>query len=434
MEILRYIRLPKLLSALVVCLLMGTLCSCEEVIGSAEEFKVKEKTLLVYMIANNNLSSNAISNLSAIRNGYLPDEDKGNIVVYYHVPNQNPLLLNVLKEKSGKALIDTVYRFPSRNSATKESLKSAMNVTATLFPSNEYGLILWSHGTGWLPVGYYENPVGESTSANAPALENGTYTQSGRTNETDPYAHMIKMATDGQSGAPVRSFGSDSGKEMELKDIVAGLPYKLSFIIFDACLMGGVEVAYELKDSTDYLLFSPAEILASGFPYSKIMEHIFATPTDLESVAKEYYNFYNEQPATSRYATISLVKTSELEKVAEVAKEVFSANREKISSLDVSSVQRYYRGSKHWFYDLGDFIEKIATPQQLQSFVEALDDAVLYKATTQNFFDIVMTKYSGLSTYIPNPADKVLAEYYRTLKWNEACEMIKEDDPVESPS
>lgn len=421
------------LFAAVVAVVMAVSQSCDEVKGEAPQYPVKEKTLLVYMIANNNLSGNAVNNLSDIKRGFVPQAKDGNIVLYYHVPNQNPLLLNVFKDESGIVQVDTAYRFPARNSATMTSLQSAMNVTATMFPADEYGLILWSHGTGWLPVGFYETPVEDN--AGSYSGQNGSsseiqYMHSAPETEEDPFADMVKMIKDdnllgNNGGASVRSFGSDEGKEMELKDVVAALPYKLSFIIFDACLMGGIEVMYELKDSTDYIISSPAEILSAGFPYSKIMQHIFASPSDLESVAQEYYDLYNNQPTATRYGTISLVKTSELDGVAEVSKEIFEANREKISSVDATQVQRYYRGKKHWFFDFGHFMEQIATPEQLEKFNQALDKAVIYKATTPYFFDIKMEEYSGVSTYIPIPANSTLSKYYKTLKWNEATGFIE---------
>lgn len=384
----KYIRhsVPYLVIAALL-LLMPALNSCEEVQGEMEEFMTKEKTLLVYMIANNDLSGNAVNNFADMQKGYIPGNEEGNLVVYYHIPNQNPLLLNIIQGSDGKAQIDTAYKFPARNSATKASLESALKVTATLFPAKETGLMLWSHATGWLPEGYYANPA-------------------------------------------VRSFGNDSGVEMDLKELKEALPYKLSFIIFDACLMGGIEVAYELKDSTDHIIFSPAEILAAGFPYSKIMGHIFESPTDLQAVAEEYYNFYQNQ-SSNNYATISLIKTSELESVAEISKAIFAGNREKIQSVDVNTLQRYFRNNKHWFYDFRDFIGRIAEPGQMEEFDAALDKAVLYKAATDYFMDLPIRKYSGMSIYVPVPENETLYTYYRTLEWNKACGMIEEQQVLE---
>ena len=74
---------------------------------------------------------------------------------------------------------DTAYRFPIRNSAEPETLTSVMSVTRTMFPAREYGMFLWSHGTGWLPEGYYST----------------------------------------------KSFGSENGVEMDIKDLAKALPY-----------------------------------------------------------------------------------------------------------------------------------------------------------------------------------------------------------------
>lgn len=413
---------------LIAILALVSLSSCEEVKGSPEEFQKKGKTILVYMAANNNLSEDARNNLADMQKGYIPDGD-GNLVVYFHYPNQNPLLLNLKHNETGAIAIDTVYRFPARNSATAASLTSAINVTATYFPAEEYGLILWSHATGWLPVSYYaENPKSPFSNSYSQSAfgDNNVETIEKYANGEDPYAHMVKMVKGNRNGILSRSFGSEDGVEIDLKEMVKALPFKFSFIICDACLMGGIEVAYQLKDSTDYLLFSPTETLANGMPYSVIMQHLFSNPTDLTAVAKEYYNFYNSQTSL-RYATISLVKTSELENLASIAKGIFDSSREKISTVNINGVQRYFRSNKHWFYDIGDFIGQIATEQEHKKFIDALGKAVIYKAATPYFIDIPIDseKFSGLSTYIPYFNESELDSYYRSLDWNLACGMIQ---------
>ena len=354
--------------------------SCDPVEGTTPEFPVKEKTVLIYMVGNNNLSSDAVRNLSDLKKGFVPSDD--NLLVYYHTPVQSPVLLQLRTDETGAVAQDTVYRFPQRNSATAESLKSAMLVTQTMFPANEYGLFLWSHGTGWLPQGHYS-----------------------------------------------KSFGEENGVEMEIVDMVKAFPYKLSFVVFDACLMGCVEVAYQMKDSVDYVISSPAEIMSTGFPYSKVMKHLFSSPADYIAVAEEYYNYYNSMGGQSRSATISVVKTDALKDVAGAAKVVFEKYRENISTLDFGSVQGYYRYNKHWFFDFGDFIRNIAPAEDAAPVLEALDNAVIYKAATPRFLEITIDpdKYSGLSTYIPvAPSDPVLDAFYRKFEWNKDTGMILE--------
>lgn len=353
--------------------------SCDTVDGIMPEFQVKDKTVLVYMVGNNNLSSDAYNNLKNIKKGYIPQED--NLLVYYHTPSQSPVLLQILKDETGAVVQDTVYRFPPRNSSTPESLTSAMKVTQTMFPAREYGLFLWSHGTGWLP-----------------------------------------------EGQTTKSFGYEEKLEIEIQDLVRAFPYKLSFVVFDACLMGCIEVAYQMKDSVDYVIASPAEVLANGFPYANLMQHIFKTPADLESVAREYYDYYNSYSGDMRSATVSLVDTKALEDVAKAARPLFEKYRENIKNLDYTDVQRYYRGNMHWFFDFADYMVKLAGEQEAQPVLKALDRAVLYKATTPYFLEIPIDKerYSGLSSYIPiDTTDVELISYYKTLEWNKAVGMIE---------
>lgn len=354
--------------------------ACDPVDENPPQFEVKGKTVLVYMVGNNNLASDAANNMQGLMAGYVPEDD--NLLVYYHTSSQKPVLIKIFKDETGAAVQDTVYRFPGRNSSTAESLKSAMQVTGTMFPAEEYGLFLWSHGTGWLPKGHYNT----------------------------------------------RSFGSEDGLEIEIPALVKAFPYKLSFVVFDACLMGGIEVVYQMKDSVDYVISSPAEILSMGFPYSKIMRHIFKTPMDLEAVAQEYYDYYNGQSGQYRSATISMVKTSALEEVAQASKAVFDKYRENIKNLTTEDVQRYYRFDKRWFYDYGDFIRQIAPAEDAAPVMEALEKAVVYKAATPMFLDIYINpaKYSGLSTYIPiSPSESALDEYYMGLDWNRDTGMIQ---------
>lgn len=352
-------------------LVMSVFVACDPVKTDPPEFVHRDKTVLVYMVANNNLSSQAESNLSAMKQGFVPEED--NLLVYMHLSNKTPILLRIYKDNRGAIMQDTVYRFPAQNSSDSKSLQSVLKVTRTMYPANQYGLVLWSHGTGWLPEGYYS-----------------------------------------------KSFGSDAGKEMDVKDLAASLPFRMEFVLFDACLMGGVEVAYELKDSVNYVISSPAEILSQGFPYSRIMQHVYSTPMELGKVAEEYYEFYNSKSGSMRSATISMVKCSALEALAEETSKIIAEYKGNMSNVDTLSIQKYYRGKKHWFYDFGNYISELSGGNDSE-FRKALDAAVVYKAATPNFLEVVIDpeKFCGLSTYIPSPtADPELLKYYSNFKWS----------------
>ena len=370
-----------------------TLFSCKK--AETEEIVVvkRPKTVLLYMVANNNLSYDAENSISRLQNGYIPAEE-GNLLVYKHCAGMDPVLLHIKKGEEGTVVADTAYRFPPRVSATKSALTQALNVTQALFPADSYGLILWSHGTGWIP------PLASSSSA----------------------------AQEQRSGsAPQRTFGLDGKVELEIRDLAQAIPYKLSFMLMDACFMGGIETAYEVKDSVDYYIGSPAEILTESFPYHKIMQHIFKSTPDYAAVCKEYYDYYNAKSGAERSATVALMDCSKLAEVAEVAKRVFDQYGERIASLDLSLLQPYFRGSSSkYFYDLKDLIDAIADASLSAEFAAALERAVPYKASTPYFIELPIRSFCGVSTYVPgNPADTKLADYYKQYKWNQATGMIK---------
>ena len=370
-----------------------TLFSCKK--AETEEIVVvkRPKTVLLYMVANNNLSYDAENSISRLQNGYIPAEE-GNLLVYKHCAGMDPVLLHIKKGEEGTVVTDTAYRFPPRVSATKSALTQALNVTQALFPADSYGLILWSHGTGWIP------PLASSSSA----------------------------AQEQRSGScPERTFGLDGKVELEIRDLAQAIPYKLSFMLMDACFMGGIETAYEVKDSVDYYIGSPAEILTESFPYHKIMQHIFKSTPDYAAVCKEYYDYYNAKTGSVRSATVALMDCSKLAEVAEVAKRVFDQYGERIASLDLSLLQPYFRGSNSkYFYDLKDLVDAIADASLSAEFAAALERAVPYKAATPYFIELPIRSFCGVSTYVPgNPADTKLADYYKQYKWNQATGMIK---------
>lgn len=370
-----------------------TLFSCKK--AETEEIVIvkRPKTVLLYMVANNNLSYDAENSISRLQNGYIPAEE-GNLLVYKHCAGMDPVLLHIKKGEEGTVVADTAYRFPPRVSATKSALTQALNVTQALFPADSYGLILWSHGTGWIP------PLASSSSA----------------------------VQEQRSGScPERTFGLDGKVELEIRDLAQAIPYKLSFMLMDACFMGGIETAYEVKDSVDYYIGSPAEILTESFPYHKIMQHIFKSTPDYAAVCKEYYDYYNAKSGAERSATVALMDCSKLAEVAEVAKRVFDQYGESIASLDLSLLQPYFRGSNSkYFYDLKDLVDAIADASLSAEFAAALERAVPYKAATPYFIELPIRSFCGVSTYVPgNPADTKLADYYKQYKWNQATGMIK---------
>jgi hypothetical protein len=387
MRIIRYVIVFSLLS------MAAFFTSCEKDPFKGAEFR---KVILLYMAANNNLSSFAEYNISALKEGFIPEKSSKDIlVVYLHLAGKDPKLVRLYKESDGVVIEDIVANYTDQNSANGDVLKAVLNKVHVIFPAREYGLILWSHATGWLPQGYF------NTSVTQGALYE------------DPYRDIVK------------SFGEDRGVEMEVKELKSSLPFKFSFILFDCCFMGGIETIYELKDKAEYIIASPTEILAYGFPYKELMTPLFESKSNLEEACQLFYDYYNAQSGVHQSATISLYKTAQIGELAAASGAIFNKHRGKISSLNMSKIQPYFRLNKRWFWDLGDLMKEIAEPAEYENFNTILSKVVIGKWNTPNFIDLKIDRYSGVSTYIQNPANSFLDTFYKGFDWNVASEMIK---------
>lgn len=384
------------------------LVSCKAVSPDNPEITVQKKTVLFYMAANNNLSGNIISNINTIVNSIVQSED--NLVIYSHLPEKSPALLKVYPN-NGNTAVDTIYKFPASTvSANPTTLKNVLNIVQTLCPAEKYGLVLSSHGTGWLPSGFYANPTGYPASE---AMRMQSYMP-------DPYAHLVKTF-----GSEIGTEGS-SLVEMELVDMAKNIPYKLEFILFDACLMGGIETLYEFKDVTDYFIASPAEVIAAGFPYATLIRYMYEENVNAKGIAEAYYNHYNNQSGVYRSATIGAFKTEGLENVASAAKALFDKHRDKISGLNRDDIQRYYRNNKHWFYDFEDYMRILSGgDESFTALQQALNEITIYKNATESFINVRIYRTCGLSSYITEE-NTVLTPAYKNLAWNKDVQMIAE--------
>lgn len=367
-------------------------------------------TLLIYIAADNNLAYNAERNIQEIMAGDVPayfNEGSGDVLlVYADIRGEKPRLMRISKDAYGAVSQEVLVEYEPQNSLSDSVMGSVLAYAAGLFPSQENSLVLWSHGTGWLPEGYYSNPT--VVGADGQAVPVGV--------SEDPYAGYVK------------SFGADGGYEMDIKDLADALPVHYRYILFDACLMGGVEVAYELKEKCDFLVVSAAEVLAAGFPYRQaIGDMMDGSMASLQSVCDKYCDYYSEDGAT-----VALIDAGSLDRLAVTCREIFrNGGVDSIPNLDMSLLQGYFRQNRHWFYDLDDFMTRIAPDEVLlEDFRNALAMSVVYKRATEDFVlggivQFPIKTFSGLSTYVPNPENPVLDDYYRTLAWNQAVMMVR---------
>ena len=345
------------------------------------------RSVLLYMACDgNSLQWYAEGDLANLVREYLPvrtNKDEA-MLVFYDDGSGSPSLHRFYMMETGTVYEELVKLYDSSfNSANADNLRRVLDDVEYFYPSEHRGLILWSHGTGWLPPGYYSNPK-EHTS---------------------------------------KSFAQEAGCEMDIRDLADAITRHYEFILFDSCLMSTVEVAYQLRNKTDYIIASCAEVLVDGFPYSAISQDFFYDhtskgPSALMDICQKYYDYYNAQTGISRTATVSLVDCSKLEELAAVSRKIFSAHKADIAQVNPDAVQHYYTGSKRWFYDLTDYIKQFATDSEFREFSVAMNNCVISKYATEWILGVVYVRtHCGLSTYIPIESATTLNTYYQCLDW-----------------
>jgi hypothetical protein len=281
---------------------------------------------------------------------------------------------------------------------TRETIHEALSTTQKKYPAQSYGVVFSSHGSGWLPPGYYTDPSKFEPSSGS----------------------LWSLRSIGQDKTP------SGGTEMDLNDFADAIPMHLDYCLIDACLSGCVEVAHALKGKADIVGFSPTEVLADGFDYKNITTHLFAKPLDPVEVCREYFAYYNAQSGSNRSATITAVDTRKMDALEAVCKELFEAYRPILKTMSGGNVQGYFRYDRHYFYDLRDILVQAGISEQEKARLDAaLSQFIVYQAATDYFLSIPLTRVCGLSMYLPSMGSTYLNNYYKEhVSWNQATELV----------
>jgi hypothetical protein len=357
-----------------------------------------KRTVLLYAVASNSLYTNLISDKSEIlESAKYWDTDKFNFLVYQVIPeryNEDPILLKVSKNKinnTEEIVFDTLKTYDRETYSTDPArLEEVINDAKTYAKADDYGLILWSHGSAWTP---------ESSD------------------------HVVPEGTDGTSSSSkvLRAFGQDiyRSKEdwFEIDELADAIPDGMfSFIWFDSCYMSNIETIYEFRNKCKTFIGYPTEINAKGMPYDQTMPYVMQETPDFIAAAMATYNYYD---LNSLPVTIAVLDMTKIEQLADATKNLYS-NFSKVSTY---GLLKYSRGSKY-YYDFYDYSRRVDATNSdttlIDSFTQALNDFTVFKAASSRGFNgglIDAEIYSGISTHVYTGIDSENENYYRNLDW-----------------
>ncbi len=346
------------------------------------EPETAERTVLVYMVAANSLggaeadSADIKEMTMAIDAGDLGE----NRWIIYQSTYTNSRLYELKKGK-----IEMLKEYPSGASISIERMKEVIDDSRTFAPANNYGMVLWSHANGWL-----EDGVDEGI-------------------ETKPL-----------------SFGQDFNKRMNLTSLRTALTgYDFDYLYFDCCLMGAVEVCYELRECADFIVASPSEIPLDGMPYNKNLELLCDGSREaLIEAATNTFNHYKNLPSIyEQSACLTVVETKHMKELADATAAIYAITP---MQHPLETVTNYY-GSRYslqaYHLDFGEYVEALCkenniNPDLLNAYHSAMEKAVIYHDATEAMWnEFIIYNNSGLATRVFNSSKDVSVNGYDRLQW-----------------
>ncbi len=372
------------------------------------------RTVIVYMAAENNLSSYAQENIDDMMKGakQLNANDRLLVFVDRNSKKEKPFIIRLTGNDAHP--VDTLYKYTSDfYSSDAGKMKEVVEWCMSQCPSESYGLVLWGHADGWI--------------VHTPTLRSLSRSNSIRRRS--------------------RAFGWDTGDDIsgddqwmeiaDMRDALESLPHSFKFIFADCCAFQSVEVAYELRNVTDYIVASPAEIPGAGAPYKTVIPAMFNRTDD--ALCRQLCDLYNEAGGTGNRVAISAVSTAQMTHLAEATREVI-INELNGKTFNMEGLVYYFNNvsmfspAERIMYDMMDFMRQNTSSETYTKWKQVYDAAVVYKRlSTQwdtyalvNFNDFTVTddNFGGMSMFVPLERYNTTKENYNTLikqtTWYEA--------------
>lgn len=316
-------------------------------------------------------------------------------VIVYMATSQREAVLFELKQRDGQCYTDTLRHYADSPFTSRSWLSALFSTITTLAPATHYGMVIGCHGLAWVPVRGQQNVQGRQ------------YAPSSVHNDIQGLMHndiQGLMHYDIQGPVTTRYIGGLNPETQietsQLAGAMADAGLHTEYLLFDACYMSSVEVAYEFKDVTHYLIASPTEVISYGFPYLTMGNYLLGTP-NYKGIVDSFINFYSSY--SMPYGTVAVTDCTQLDALAYLAQQINIASEGQPEPDGVQTMDGY---SPPLFYDLGHYMSlKSAASTVLSSaFAAQLDKTVPYKGHTPKYISalryspVPILHFSGLTT------------------------------------
>jgi hypothetical protein len=379
--------------------------------------------VMVYAAGDNNLDPFALSDVEEMEQ--VGSNDKLAIVVlmdrvdHAEWSSTRRFLVRKPGEQGGKRSWDptlpTCADLGELNMGKPETLHNFVVWSLEKYPAKQTALILWNHGGGWRDVV-------------SRALQAGVVAR----NLAPPPKPAASRLSRG-----IAWDDTDGGDFLEMREVRTALEPlpRLSLIGCDACLMGMLEVAYELRDQCDYFVASEDLEPGDGWPYDRILPALANGKNEpVANLCKRVVQEFDASYKGRDRVTLSAVRQALIPSLAEKVDALACALIDHVESGKTPLVTfEKVAGFPHRdpeFRDLGGFVDYIAG----EAFSETVKTAA--KAVKHALNEALMANIShktlggqGLAIYPGGGNDDAdyraaIIQFARDTRWDELIREI----------
>ena len=268
------------------------------------------------------------------------------------------------------------------NMGSEDTLAEFLIWAVTTYPAQRYALVLWDHGNGWLGIAFDESSGGDGLSI--------------------PEIARALARMQAQTGVSA-----------------------LDVIVFDACLMGQIEVFLSLAPYGQVGVASPELVPGNGFDYAAVLDALTAAP-DMDAaqlgqvIVDTFMDFYQHIDTDNPAFVLTAVDLSRADTVAQALSELVGAvqaNPDAVLShigdarTNALVYTEYYLADAEVestaAVDLGDLMSRLADVTSVdavadaaQTVVDSVDTLVYHERHSDTLIGS-----SGVAVYFPHTPD-----------------------------
>lgn len=401
-----------------VSMLSLVLTSCSD--DSVDVNTINKQTILIFMPWSGSQSSVGLynelkANLDSIESAIVDEKGmNGRVLVFLSSSSQSSSLYEITYE-NGKIEHHTIKEYTGNEYDTTQGMLQILNDVQANAYALYYAMIIGGHGSGWTYKSDWSRSASSAKRFSPSTTGTGSYHV--------PDEVLPTFTT-------TRFFGSasDMNYAFDIPDLAAALRQsgmKAQYILFDDCYMANIEVAYELRDVTNYLIASTSEVMAMGMPYYSLWNYLDNSTPRYESIVNGFHSFYSNY--TVPCGALSAIDCRKVDQLATVMKEINKNYTFDESQRD--SVQVLDGYNTPIFYDMGSYVDHLCKNANLKSaFHSALDEVVKYKATTPTLFTALyrgnehqfeVKSFSGITISDPSLNSVAISGREKTAWWKQ---------------